>query len=731
MFQKGCFVLSVVLMAVSFAWASPVVRVDLSQSGDVERGWIDWNTDDVRLGNKDISRQFLNEADFDDDFTIDFIKIDSRNRDDVDESIPLHDLLEDALKEADPFDMVIKGLSPGIYMLTTYHHDPSEDVVNDDGTVNITVVDADGTRLVADHLQQSWGPKPSFVGVATFKFRSDGTNDVVITIGDNNDGIHNEAFLNGFELAVWIARDQAAEPSPENGAADVSEDVVLSWTPGLYAPAVNGHRVYLGETFADVNDGAASAFQGMTSLPEYAPAELAYATTYYWRVDEANAVTGWYKGQVWSFTTEPLAYAMPGSAITVSASSYENETMAPQNTVNGSGLDADDLHSADESDMWLSGADDASPWIQYEFDRVHSLHEMWVWNFNQTFESIVGFGLKDVAIEYSADGLDWVAVEGVTELPAAVGVARAAHDIAIDLGGVAARYVRIAATSNWGGWNRYGLSEVRFFYIPMAARNAQPEDGEGGVVASPVLRWRPGRTAVLHDVYFGTDEAAVRTATVPDTTVTDPSFDAGALALSTTYHWRVDEVNNDETPAVWEGEVWSFTTNDFVVVDDMESYTDDYEAGQAIWQAWFDGLEDAQNGGSQVGYATGPFAERVIVHSGYQSMPLLYDNTSASYSQATRPFDAAQNWTQSGIKTLVLSFHGSEANGGGQLYVKVNGAEAAYDGDAGDIAKADWTQWSIDLASLGVNLQSVTEMSVGVKGGTSGTIFVDDIQLWP
>lgn len=731
MFQKGCFVLSVVLMAVSFAWASPVVRVDLSQSGDVERGWIDWNTDDVRLGNKDISRQFLNEADFDDDFTIDFIKIDSRNRDDVDESIPLHDLLEDALKEADPFDMVIKGLSPGIYMLTTYHHDPSEDVVNDDGTVNITVVDADGTRLVADHLQQSWGPKPSFVGVATFKFRSDGTNDVVITIGDNNDGIHNEAFLNGFELAVWIARDQAAEPSPENGAADVSEDVVLSWTPGLYAPAINGHRVYLGETFADVNDGAASAFQGMTSLPEYAPAELAYATNYYWRVDEANAVTGWYKGQVWSFTTEPLAYAMPGSAITVSASSYENETMAPQNTVNGSGLDADDLHSADESDMWLSGADDASPWIQYEFDRVHSLHEMWVWNFNQTFESIVGFGLKDVAIEYSADGLDWVAVEGVTELPAAVGVARAAHDIAIDLGGVAARYVRIAATSNWGGWNRYGLSEVRFFYIPMAARNAQPEDGEGGVVASPVLRWRPGRTAVLHDVYFGTDEAAVRTATVPDTTVTDPSFDAGALALSTTYHWRVDEVNNDETPAVWEGEVWSFTTNDFVVVDDMESYTDDYEAGQAIWQAWFDGLEDAQNGGSQVGYATGPFAERVIVHSGYQSMPLLYDNTSASYSQATRPFDAAQNWTQSGIKTLVLSFHGSEANGGGQLYVKVNGAEAAYDGDAGDIAKADWTQWSIDLASLGVNLQSVTEMSVGVKGGTSGTIFVDDIQLWP
>jgi len=87
----------------------------------------DWNTNDDRLGNADVSRQFLNEADFDDDFTVDFIKIDSRNRDDVDNSIPLHDLLEDAFKESNPFDMVIKGLAAGACTLTTYHHDPSED----------------------------------------------------------------------------------------------------------------------------------------------------------------------------------------------------------------------------------------------------------------------------------------------------------------------------------------------------------------------------------------------------------------------------------------------------------------------------------------------------------------------------------------------------------------------------------------------------------------------------
>ena len=73
MFEKLVCILSFIMVTVSAVSASPVVRVDLSQSGDVERGWIDWNTNDNRLGNEDVSMKFLNEADFDDDFTIDFI----------------------------------------------------------------------------------------------------------------------------------------------------------------------------------------------------------------------------------------------------------------------------------------------------------------------------------------------------------------------------------------------------------------------------------------------------------------------------------------------------------------------------------------------------------------------------------------------------------------------------------------------------------------------------------
>jgi len=730
MSEKLFCVLFCILVTASVAIAAPVIRVDLSQSGDVERGWIDWNTNDVRLGNADSSRQFINEADFDDDFTIDFISIDSRNRGNMDDSIPMHDLLEDAFKESDPFDMMIKGLSAGIYTFTGYHHDTNEDVPNDDGTLNITLQDADGTRLVVDHLQQSWGPKPSFVASSTFRFRSDGVNDVILTFSDNNDGIHNEAYLNGFELSMWISRDQASGPSPENGATDVSKDVVLSWQPGVYAPAINGHRVYLSDVFADVNEGTLSALAGVTSLPEYIPAELAFGTTYYWRVDEANDVTGWNSGQVWMFATEPLAYALSGPVISASASSWHNDDMVPGNTVDGSGLDADGLHSDNQNDMWLSGPDDPNPWIQYEFDRTYSLHEMWVWNFNQAFESIVGFGLKDVMIEYSQDGANWVTIADNLELPAAAGEPGAVHDIAIDLGGIVVRYVRITAKSNWGGWNRYGLSEVRFFYVPMVARNPQPETGADGINPAPVLSWRSGRAAASHEVYFGTDEQAVRTAIQPAGTVSEPFFEPDPLALSTTYFWRVDEINQSQTPAVWQGQVWSFSTSAFLVIDDMESYNDEEVQGNRIYDVWIDGWNVPGNG-AQVGYLTVPSVERTIVNSGRQSMPLLYDNTSEPYSEATRTFDIPQDWTQFGIKTLVVHFRGNEANTGGQLYVKVNGVKAAYGGDAGDITKPEWTQWSIDLASLATNIQSVTRMSIGIEGGSSGIVFIDDIQLWP
>ena len=533
-------------------------------------------------------------------------------------------------------------------------------------------------------------------------------------------------------VMIGIPPGAAFDPSPADEEPDVPREVVLSWTPGEFAPPVNGHKVYFSEKFNDVNDGVGGIMQDANS---YAPAQrLNLGTTYYWRVDEVNAPPDYtvYEGRVWRFTTELLAY--PIENVTATASSAHQADMGPEKTIDGSGLDDNDLHSNEETDMWISSTEPLGAWIQYEFDKVHKLHQMWVWNSNQTIEPLLGFGLKDVTIEYSANGTDYMTLGTTHEFARAPGAAAYAHNTTIDFGGAVAKYVRLTANSNWGGiMPQCGLSEVRFFHIPVHAREPSPDSGATDVAVDVVLSWRAGREAVTHDVYISTDEQAVIDGTAPVVTVAETSYGPLALDLDTTHYWRVDEVNEAETPTTWESNIWSFRVSDHVVVDDFESYNDldttDPESNR-IFLTWLDGYEVPTNG-SLVGYDQPPFCEQTIVHGGKQSMPFFYANTGgAAYSEAERTFAVAQNWTEAGVATLVLYFHGTGENTG-QLYVKVNGSKVAYGGDAADIAKPEWQQWSIDLASLGVNLQSVTTLSIGIDGnGATGTLYFDDIGLY-
>ncbi|MCH8194436.1 MAG: hypothetical protein IIA65_10535, partial [Planctomycetes bacterium] len=151
-----------------------------------------------------------------------------------------------------------------------------------------------------------------------------------------------------------------------------------------------------------------------------------------------------------------------------------------------------------------------------------------------------------------------------------------------------------------------------------------------------------------------------------------------------------------------------------------------------IWATWIDGSHDPANNGALVGTnpEIGDFSpETGIVHAGGRSLPIHYDNSAAAQSEATRTFVVPQDWTRAGVTTLVVWFHGAAGNTG-QLYLKVNGIKIPFDGPAGNIALAAWQPWSIDLASLGMNLQSVRSLAVGIEGnGATGTLYVDDITL--
>ncbi|HSV99710.1 MAG TPA: LamG-like jellyroll fold domain-containing protein [Sedimentisphaerales bacterium] len=519
----------------------------------------------------------------------------------------------------------------------------------------------------------------------------------------------------------------AGGESPKSGTVDVPRDVVLGWLPGDMAAT---RDVYFGTSFEDVNTASRSSSKGVllsqdqTEVSYDPEGLLEYGQTYYWRIDEVNSAPDYtiYKGDVWSFTVEPFAY--PIQNITATASSQSRADTGPENTVNGSGLNAGDQHSTELTQMWMSG-NNKPHWVQYEFDKVYKLDELWVWNSNQIVEAFVGFGAKDVTIEYSVDGAAWTALEGAHEFARASGAATYAANTFVDFGGVQAKFVKLTINSNWGGIaQQASLSEVRFFYVPVQAFGSKPADDATAVSVTASLEWRPGREATSHKVFFGADGAAVAAGTAAASTVTQNSFTPTAMNLDTEYFWRVDAVGNTGTYA---GDVWSFKTQEYLVVDDFEAYTD--VEGSRIYEAWVDGITTGASG-SQVGYNDAPFAEKTIIRGGNQSMPILYDNSKFALAEAQITLGSAQNWSARGIKTLAIHFAGAAGNTG-QLYLKINSTKVAYNGAAADLTRAVWQAWNIDLSTVG-NVSSVRTLTIGIEGaGAKGTLYIDDIRLYP
>jgi hypothetical protein len=287
------------------------------------------------------------------------------------------------------------------------------------------------------------------------------------------------------------------------------------------------------------------------------------------------------------------------------------------------------------------------------------------------------------------------------------------------------------------------------------ATKPYPQSGATDVNPNVVLDWRAGREATKHNVYVSTDEQAVIDGTAPVATVTEAGYGPLFLDLGVTHYWRVDEVNEAETPSTWESNIWSFTTADHLVVDDFEDYTD--YTPYRIFEAWKDGFGYgttpsvppyyAGNGSSSIiGHEAAPFAEQSIVHSGTQSMPYFYNNNKQgyfNYSEATRTLSYPRDWTEEGVKTLTLWFHGVSANIPEPMYVAVanSGGKTAvvYHPDTNAAVINTWTEWNIpltDFSNQGVVLTGVDTISIGFgnrnnpQPGGSGTMYFDDIRLY-
>jgi hypothetical protein len=256
------------------------------------------------------------------------------------------------------------------------------------------------------------------------------------------------------------------------------------------------------------------------------------------------------------------------------------------------------------------------------------------------------------------------------------------------------------------------------------------------------LTWKPGDFAASHEVYLGTDADAVTNATKSSPeykgskALDETSFDPGQLAFDTTYYWRVDEVNATNPDSPWKGNVWSFWTGDFIVVEDFEAYNDlneDDPDSNRIYVTWIDGFGTLTNG-AVAGNLNPPFMSQG--RKSTQAMPLSYDNADKT-SEATRDLDV-RDWTAHGVTKLSLWFRGDSGNAADRMFVALGNAVVYHPDDAAT-QDTGWNEWVVDLqefVSQGVDMTNVGSITLGsgtrgapVPGGGIGTVRFDDIRL--
>ncbi|MFH1718223.1 MAG: hypothetical protein ABIF19_12795 [Planctomycetota bacterium] len=473
---------------------------------------------------------------------------------------------------------------------------------------------------------------------------------------------------------------KATQPDPKDGSMHFDTWVNLSWKAGQLAVS---HDVYLSDSYDDVSAGAESTSRGNQTSTFYVAGFPGFAYP-----------EGLVPGTTYYWRIDEVNDAEPNSPWKGDVWSF---SIPPKTAYDPDPADGAEFVAADATLKWTPGfgAKLHTVYIGTEFDNVN----------NATG------GAPQGAATYKPGTLELEKVY----------------------------YWRVdefdPPTTHKG--------DIWGFTTPGAAGNPQPSNGATGVQMTAKLGWTPATTAVSHDVYFGIDKDAVRNATTAspeykgNKALGAESYDPGRLAWHSDYYWRVDAVYN---AGPVKGLVWSFTTADFITVDDFESYNDidpPDPASNRIFDKWIDGFGTTNNG-ALVGNDLPPYAEQTTVHGGAQSMPYAYDNNLKT-SEATLTLVSGRDWTEEGVGKLSLWFRGAAANSAERMYVALNGTAVVYHDDPAVTNKGVWTQWVIDLqafADQGVNLANVNTITIGlgtknspVAGGT-GTMFFDDIRLY-
>jgi len=569
---------------------------------------------------------------------------------------------------------------------------------------------------------------------------------------------------------------EAWKPVPPDGEPYADPNATLGWSRGGGAIS---HDVYFSANQAAVAEGAAEAFKGTQVTTTFSTGLLAVNASYYWRIDEVAADGTKVKGNVWTFKTQPeIALAADPNLMAW----WTMDEGSGTRVLDWSGHGRHGQFNGVGTPTWVSGYDGtalsfggpgAHDYVVTNYAGVTGTHSRtcaaWIktpmigeivsWGLNVASQKwifrvqesngtvgairvevnggyMVGWNdLRDnewhhVAAILDSDGTP-DALEILLYVDGVLEPSSASQGVAIDTIGTGVVQI---GESPWHNRPFTGLiDDLRIFdkalteeelafvmrVDPLRAWQPQPANGSiADIRTATPLTWTEGDSASKHDVYFGTDAAAVADANAADTTgvyrgrLGTTSFTpAEDLDWGQKYFWRVDEINTDGS--IVPGKVWTFTVADYLIVDDFESYTD--AEGNRIYETWLDGWTNGT--GAVVGNLVAPFAERTIVFSGSQAMPLDYNNLSTPwYSEAEIEFAPVQNWTYGDVNTLVVHFRGQPAD-----FLEVAGTFTISAGGTDIWNTADQCRFVFKRltgdGSIVARVDSIANTNVWAKGG--------------
>lgn len=390
-------------------------------------------------------------------------------------------------------------------------------------------------------------------------------------------------------------------PAQNSTNVDIEED--LGWNAGV-GGTIATYSIYFGTNVSAVTNGQASALlqtqdASSTVVVREAVDALNPDTTYFWRVD-ANGPGGVTTGPVLTFTTGSVPQPVTSPSPAIGAKGIALDRTLSWTASAGAmaydvylGTSSSEVQNAGQQDAVYEGAVNVTNFVPSELDgntdyfwRIDAkgpggVAKGTTWTFRTAPERAENPMPTQNQMNVALDtDLNWTAGSGAvshdvylgTDMTAVSDADNADTEFQVNQLGTTFTPVALLAGNSTYFWRvdekgAFGTTKGTVWQFTTGAGQAEilsPIDGEELTALMPTLSWTAGDGAETHDVYLGTSESAVESATrgsaefkvtrlLGNETYTPPA----RLMGSTVYFWRIDSVTANGTT---KGEVWQFRT---------------------------------------------------------------------------------------------------------------------------------------------------------------------------